>query len=88
MFPVSAWQGALGCTIQLPVNSNDAGGGATKFSCDLDPPNFNSNSGPDLDSHPQCLQSGHSIITHTISSIPVMTTSTRFSTQTISGSNT
>ncbi|THV01556.1 hypothetical protein K435DRAFT_853704 [Dendrothele bispora CBS 962.96] len=77
---------ALGYAIQPSANSND-GGGATTFSCDLDPPNFDSNSDPDLDSHPRCVQSGYSIITHTISSIPTTTTSTRFSTQTISGTN-
>ncbi|THV01561.1 hypothetical protein K435DRAFT_963487 [Dendrothele bispora CBS 962.96] len=70
--------------IQLSANSNDTGGGATVFDCNLDPPNFNSNSGLDLDLHPQL---GISIITHTISSIPTMTTSTGFSTQTISGSS-
>ncbi|THV00921.1 hypothetical protein K435DRAFT_793758 [Dendrothele bispora CBS 962.96] len=52
-----SWQatlikGALSYAIQLSVNSNDVGG-ATMFSCDLDTPNFNSNSDLDLDSHPQ-----------------------------------
>ncbi|THV03426.1 hypothetical protein K435DRAFT_791772 [Dendrothele bispora CBS 962.96] len=75
-------KGALGYMIQLSANSNDTGA-----SCDLDPPNFNSNSNPDLDPHPRCVQLGHSIIAHRISSIPTMTNSTGFSTQTISGSN-
>ncbi|THV03440.1 hypothetical protein K435DRAFT_791784 [Dendrothele bispora CBS 962.96] len=58
-----------------------------RVSCSLDPPNFNSNSGPDLDLHPQCGQLGHSIITHMISSIQTTTTSTSFSAKTFSGSN-
>ncbi|THV03414.1 hypothetical protein K435DRAFT_774957 [Dendrothele bispora CBS 962.96] len=80
-------KGALSYAIQLSVNFYDAGAGVAMFSCDLDTPNFNSNSDLDLDSHPQCVQSGYSIITHMISSIPTMTTSTSFSTQTFSGSN-
>ncbi|THV03395.1 hypothetical protein K435DRAFT_851860 [Dendrothele bispora CBS 962.96] len=81
-------KGALrGYAIQLSINFYDAGGGATMFSCDLDPPNFNSNSDVDLDLHAQCVQSGYSIIMHTISSFPTTTTSTSSSTQTISGSN-
>ncbi|THU84042.1 hypothetical protein K435DRAFT_413385 [Dendrothele bispora CBS 962.96] len=80
-------KGVLGYAIQLSANSNDVGGRATMFSCNLDPPNFNSNSDADLDSHAQCVQSGYSIIMHTISSFPTMTTSTSSSTQTISGSN-
>ncbi|THV03437.1 hypothetical protein K435DRAFT_791781 [Dendrothele bispora CBS 962.96] len=71
---------ALSYAIQLSVNSYDAGGGATMFSCDLDPPNFNSNSDPDLDLQARCVH-------WVISSIPTMTTPTSFSTQTISGSN-
>ncbi|THU89490.1 hypothetical protein K435DRAFT_802696 [Dendrothele bispora CBS 962.96] len=83
---VSTWQatlikGALGYyAVQLFANSNGAGGGATMFSCDLDPPNFNSNSDPDLDLQVQCVH-------WVISSIPTMTTLTSFSMQTISGSN-
>ncbi|THV03435.1 hypothetical protein K435DRAFT_791779 [Dendrothele bispora CBS 962.96] len=73
-------KGALGYTIRLSANFSDAGGGMTRFSCDLGTPNFNSNSDLDLDLHPQCVRLGHSIIAHTISSIPTMTTSTSFST--------
>ncbi|THV00933.1 hypothetical protein K435DRAFT_793767 [Dendrothele bispora CBS 962.96] len=81
-------KGALGYAIQLSANSNDVGGGATMLECNLDPPEFDSNSDPDLDSHSQCVQLGYSIITRMITSIPTMTTSTSFSTQTNSGSNT
>ncbi|THU78300.1 hypothetical protein K435DRAFT_876784 [Dendrothele bispora CBS 962.96] len=77
----------MGYAIQLSANSYDAGGGVTMFSCDLDPPEFDSNSDPDLDSHTQCVQLGHSVITRTISSIPTMATPTSVSTQTISGTN-
>ncbi|THU84039.1 hypothetical protein K435DRAFT_870688 [Dendrothele bispora CBS 962.96] len=57
------------------------------FNCGLEPPNFNSKSDSDLDLHLQCVQLGYPIITHTISSIPTMTTPTSFSTQTFCGSN-
>ncbi|THU89495.1 hypothetical protein K435DRAFT_969079 [Dendrothele bispora CBS 962.96] len=71
-------EGASGYAVQLSTNSNGAGGGgATMLSCDL---NFNS------ESHPQCIQSGYSVVTRTKASIPTIT-STSFSTQTISGSN-
>ncbi|THU84040.1 hypothetical protein K435DRAFT_807038 [Dendrothele bispora CBS 962.96] len=60
--------------------------GDSMFSCDLDLPNFHSNSDLDLDSHPQCVQLGYSIIMRAVSSIPA--TSTSSSKQTIGGSNT
>ncbi|THU97910.1 hypothetical protein K435DRAFT_796092 [Dendrothele bispora CBS 962.96] len=57
------------------------------FSCDLDTPNFNSNSDPDLDLHAQCVQSGY--FHHHAYDIlyPDNDNSTSFSTQMISGSN-
>ncbi|THV03408.1 hypothetical protein K435DRAFT_791761 [Dendrothele bispora CBS 962.96] len=37
-------------------NSNDVGGGATMLECNLDPPEFDSNSDPDPDSHTKYVQ--------------------------------
>ncbi|THV01521.1 hypothetical protein K435DRAFT_853662 [Dendrothele bispora CBS 962.96] len=48
---VTLIKGALGYAIQLSANANDVGGGATMFKCNLDPPEFDSNSDPDPDSH-------------------------------------
>ncbi|THV01548.1 hypothetical protein K435DRAFT_396484 [Dendrothele bispora CBS 962.96] len=46
------------------ANSNDVGGGATMFKCNLDPPEFDSNSDPDPDSHTQYVQLGPGLFCH------------------------
>ncbi|THV00932.1 hypothetical protein K435DRAFT_793766 [Dendrothele bispora CBS 962.96] len=73
-------EGALGYTIHLSASSNDAGSGATMFSCDLDPPNFSSNPDPDL---------AFGLFRHHAYDILYLDNdnSTNFSIQTISSSN-
>ncbi|THV01519.1 hypothetical protein K435DRAFT_926767 [Dendrothele bispora CBS 962.96] len=62
-YTVTLIKGALGYAIQLSANSNDVGGGATMFKCNVDPPEFDSNSDPDPDSHTKYVQLGYSVIT-------------------------